>query len=180
MSCFSLTNTERPLPAHFNLGVLDNNKIPSENFGLSFDLPTTDLELHSERVSHLKEPKAAEHLDELAVDIAIELAHGHFVKSAYDAAKSLHEALEPNDHSAFENTVCKTAKFAAEFAGEAAIIAPIIGGVPLMLAEAPIAIPVAAALLPQAYANGKAVVEYMGEAAEEECHLRFTEYRQNH
>lgn len=177
----------------FNLGLLQGTNDPNKLFHVS---KGSDLlaDLKQPKIATLEdflkfgEPKSTESVGALATDIAADLTHLGKVKTAMDIGKGIADvakAAEESKANKLEDITCKTAKVVSELAMDTVTTGVIVGGTGLLIAESlaspPLAaaIPVAGQLLPQAYANAQQFSKFVGKKAEDDCHLLFSQGKEN-
>lgn len=172
-----------------HLGVRDPGLSPDAYFGISSAAKLSQgLQPHDSLTLtdflHRPEPKPEKYIGDLYVDIAATVVPAaKVIKTTAKIGHGLHELSKEHDTSpTLEDTACKAAKVATGAVVKTVGTGVIVGGVPLLLAEAIatppmlLAVPVAAAALPQAYANMRAFSEFAAEKAEQDCHTMFRNF----
>lgn len=175
---------------HFPASSMPTSSFPSSNNYFDVSTPAQLMnEIHSSQPRTLTNFLEAgpndpnESILDLTLDTVADLTHLNMVNDALNIGKKLQEgvdAIQLSEKPKMEAVACQTAKVATELAYEAVGTATIVGGIPLLIAESvafpPLvaAIPLAAAALPEAYANMQQLSKFAGEKAEEDCHLLFS------
>lgn len=157
-----------PQPAPYSLGV---GSLPPPFLGVDGENPPKTA------------PRPENSILDLTIDTAAELAHRPQASTALNVAKAIHDvskAIGESQNPSTQDMTCKTVKVVTQLAVEEAGSKLIVGGLPLLMAESiaypplALAIPVAGAALPQAFANLQEVAKIAGEAAEVKCQELFS------
>ena len=178
-----------PNSSPLHLGIRDLRSTPDASSGRSSATqmnqgvqPQASLTLTD--FLHRPEPKPETYIGDLYVDLAATAVPAvKVIKTTAKIGHGLHEQSKAHDTSpTMEDTACRAAKVVTGAAVKTVGTGIIVGGVPLLAVEAIatppmlLAVPVAAAALPQAYANMRAFSEFAAEKAEQDCHTMFRNF----